>query len=109
MSNIEQMIENASALSKSLKQAADDFVAALTSMRNQAVSIEADLHERKIGISNEIDRLSVGLEGRRQEHRQVEQSIAGLRAQLASLQADFQADRNKIKAMFSSVLEKRDA
>jgi hypothetical protein len=99
MSDINQMIENATAYSKSLGKAVEDFVSALTSMRDQAVSMEEDLNERKLQISGELDRLTESLLAKRQEHRQVEASIRVLKERLAELEAD----RNKIKSMFTRV------
>jgi hypothetical protein len=88
MSNIgiEQMIEHATALSKTLPQMADQLIAALTAMKDERDAIEEDLNER------------------REEHRQVEASIAVARRELA----DIEAERKRIHAMFARA-EKSDA
>jgi hypothetical protein len=81
MSNIsiEQAIENATTFSKAFPQMADQLVGALTEMKEERDAIEVDLEKK------------------REEHRQVEESIAAARRELA----DVQAQRNKILDMFT--------
>src|SRR5262245_1069361 len=96
MSIDEQMIDSAVALTKSLTRAAENFVVSITLMRDEAIAMEADLNERKSKITREFDRLKEELLAKRQEHRQVEQSIGVLKRQLAELEAE----RQRLQAMF---------
>jgi hypothetical protein len=84
--SMEQSIENATALTKSLPQMAYKLVATLLAMKDERDAIEEELNKK------------------REEHQKVEASVAAARAELR----DIQAERDRIFAMFR-VEEKSNA
>jgi hypothetical protein len=84
--SMEQMIENATALSKSLPQMADQLVTTLTAVKDERDAIEEDLNKK------------------REEYQEMEASLAAARRQLS----DIQAERDRILGLFKR-MEKQDA
>ena len=80
--DLEELIENATVLSKSLAKTANEFVATLWLMKNKILEIEADLNRYRA----EMAQLHIEIEQRRQEHQELEENLAGLRDHIAQHQ-----------------------
>ena len=85
--SMEQSIERAVELSKSLPQMADQLIAALQSMLAERDAIEEDLNKK------------------REQHQKVEANLDAARRELA----DIEGERKRIHGMFTRLLEKSDA
>ena len=73
------LIENATALSKSLTETANELVATLWMMKSKVLAIEADLKKYRA----EMARLQIEIEQRGRRHQQLEASFGRLRAHIA--------------------------
>jgi chromosome segregation ATPase len=82
--DLDEVIANATALSKSLTQTANEYVATLWMVKSKAFEIEADLKKYRA----EMARLEIEIEQRKQEHQQLEASLANLRAHIAQHHQD---------------------
>jgi chromosome segregation ATPase len=80
--DLEELIENATVLSKSLAKTANEFVATLWLMKNKILEIEADLNRYRA----EMAQLHIEIEQRIQEHQELEENLAGLRDHIAQHQ-----------------------
>ena len=78
LDDIEVLIENATALSKSLTETANELVATLWMMKSKVLEIEADLKKYRA----EMARLQIEIEQRGRRHQQLEASLGRLRAHI---------------------------
>jgi predicted nucleic acid-binding Zn-ribbon protein len=79
MTNLGSLINNAEALSQTLKTSVDDFLRRLIAMRDSALEVENTLTLRKASAQRELEWLDGEIEKRKEEHRLLEASLANLK------------------------------